>query len=152
VSGDALKRADEHLRKQPGISRTRGNSGTGSLVVHYDTKTQTREAVLSMLRDAGIVATATARVLGEDVPSGGPSSTSENMIAAINDLDARISRLTGHTVDLKLLFPLGLAAAGLRQLFTVGFGLAKVPAYVLLWYAFDAFWRFHRERPKHEYR
>lgn len=45
---------------------------------------------------------------------------------------------------LKLLFPLALAGVGLRQWVTQGLGLAQVPAYVLLWYAFDSFWKFHR--------
>jgi hypothetical protein len=31
------------------------------------------------------------------------------------------------------------------QLATRGLGMTEVPAYVLLWYAFDSFWKFHRQ-------
>src|SRR5262249_37441456 len=54
------------------------------------------------------------------------------------------SRARGRTVDLKLLFRVALGAVGLRQFFTAGLGIAEVPAYVLLWYAFDAFYKLHQ--------
>jgi hypothetical protein len=68
------------------------------------------------------------------------------VVDTVNDLDQRLSRLTGRKVDLKLLFPVALGAIGVRSAIANGVGLTEVPAYILIWYAFDAFWKFH-QRP-----
>ena len=39
----------------------------------------------------------------------------------------------------------GLGFIGLRQSLSEGLGLSQVPGYVLLWYAFDSFWKFHQQ-------
>ncbi len=72
------------------------------------------------------------------------SSTAQGIIGALDDLDRRLSQLTGHPIDLKVLFPFSLGAIGAWQLARHGWGIEEVPAYVLLWYAFDSFYKLHR--------
>ena len=144
-----LGRAQAHLRGQAGIGQVETNSHTGSVLVHYDPRSRSPEDVLAALRDAGLLIEDVAKGVGEDVPETGPgrSTTSESVVDVVTDLDRQLSALTGRKVDLKLLFPATLGGIGLWQAVTRGIGLADVPAYVLLWYAFDSFWKFHREPP-----
>jgi hypothetical protein len=48
-----------------------------------------------------------------------------------------------------VLFSLGLGAVGVWQAFRTGLGIETIPAYTLIWFAFDTFWKFHR-RPSGE--
>jgi hypothetical protein len=100
---------------------------------------------MNILRDLGVLVEEVV-----ELPESGPgsSATSTRIVNAVTDLDRQLSALTGRRVDLKLLFPLTLAGVGLWRAATSGLGLGEVPAYVLLWYAFDSFWKFHREPPQ----
>jgi hypothetical protein len=114
--------------------------------VHYDHQAHSSSDILLLLRDVGLLVEETARGLGEDLPEGVPghSTTSTSIVDTLTDLDRRVAALTGHQVDLKLLFPVALGGLGAWQLVKRGFGFSEVPAYVLLWFAFDSFWKFHR--------
>ena len=140
-----MRRVRVHLSQQSGVSTVVTNSTTGSITVTYNRHERSAEDVLAMLRDVGVIAERTAEALGEPGPHMGPSTTAEGIQAALNDLDVRISQVSGRRVDLKLLFPLGLGALGFRQLLVAGLGIQQVPAYMLLWYAFDAFWKLHHQ-------
>jgi hypothetical protein len=130
-----------------GPGRAQVTPETGSVLVQYDRHTHSWLEVERVLRDLGVVVEETARGLGLEVPDSdvGRSTTSERIVDAVSDLDRQLSALTGRKVDLKLLFPAALGGIGLWRLTASGLGLAEVPAYVLLWYAFDSFWKFHRE-------
>jgi hypothetical protein len=120
------------------------------VLVHYDRQTRSSADMLSILRDVGVLVEDTARGLGLELAEAGAgsSTTSVRIVDALTDLDRQLSLLTGRTVDLKLLFPMALGGVGLWRAATSGLGLTEVPAYVLLWYAFDSFWKFHREPPQ----
>ncbi|MHB1414581.1 MAG: HMA2 domain-containing protein [Chloroflexota bacterium] len=145
----AAQKVREELGKR-GVEHVRTNARTGSIVVHFDRRRRSPHDVLAALEDAGVVVTKTVEDL-VGLPSVGPSITARQVTGSLDDLDRRLSRLTGRRVDLKLLFPLSLAALGLRQTLTVGLGLSQVPGYLLLWYAFDAFLRFNRQPPGGEH-
>jgi Heavy metal associated domain 2 len=124
------------------------NPRTGSVLVEYDQRARSHADVLSALHDLGLVIEDVAHGLGEDVPrleGPGRTTTSQGIIETLTDLDRQLSALTGRSVDLKLAVPLLLGGLGAVQLARNGVGLGDVPAYVLLWYAFDSFWKFHRE-------
>jgi hypothetical protein len=144
-----MRAVRERLDDAFGPGRTEVNANTGSVLVRYDRHTRSSADVLSILRDVGVLVEETARSVLE-LPEAGAarSTTSIRVIDAVADLDRQLSRLTGRTVDLKLLFPMALGGIGLWRVATNGLGLTEVPAYVLLWYAFDSFWKFHREPPQ----
>jgi len=142
-----MARAEERLRKQPGVESVEATSRTGSLVVTHHSGEHTLDGVIATLRDVGVIVHDVFKAVGEEVPDVGPSKTAMTVAGALDDLDRRISKATGHRVDLKLLFPLSLGALGIRQLLVEGIGLAEVPAYVLLWYAFDSFYKLHQQVP-----
>jgi Heavy metal associated domain 2 len=145
---DMMRSIRHNLRQRMDGADVEVNPRTGSVLVHYDQRACSHADVLSALRDVGLVIEDVAQGLGEEVPSlqgPGRTTTSEGIIEALTDLDRQLSAMTGRSVDLKLAIPLLLGGLGVVQLARSGFGLGDVPAYVLLWYAFDSFWKFHRE-------
>jgi hypothetical protein len=150
---DLIRQVHGHLQAHEGIHQVESSAATGSVVVRYDPNVHSRDDVLGICGDIGLIVRDLAAGLGEEVPelgtngAEGHSTTARSIIDSVDDLDRRLSRLTGRRVDLRLLFPLTLGALGLRQVLRGGLGLAEVPGYILLWYAFDAFWKMHQERP-----
>ena len=144
-----MRAARERLDAAFGPGQAEVNPSTGSVLVHYDRHARSSADVVSLLRDVGVLVEDTARAVLELPETGaGRSTTSIHVIDAVADLDRQLSLLTGRRVDLKLLFPMTLGGIGLWRAATTGLDLTEVPAYVLLWYAFDSFWKFHREPPQ----
>jgi hypothetical protein len=139
---ETLRAMVDHLGTHEGITHVDTNNTTGSVTIKYG-DSKSREQIIGILKDAGVIAYKTASILGETLPPAPPSTTSMSIMSAIDDIDRRLSKITGANIDLKILFPFTLTALGLRQLFMYGLGLPQIPAYVLLWYAFDSFWKFH---------
>lgn len=144
---------DRALAPRVGVESVATNARTGSVLVHYDHQTLSRDDVVAMLRDVGVIA---GEVLGaEELPEdpvaeiAEQSTTATGLIGALGDLDQRVSRLTGGRVDVKLLVPAAIGVLGLRQVMTGGFGLAEVPGYLLLWYTFDTFHKLHQRQTVH---
>jgi hypothetical protein len=137
----------DQLAAQPSIGHVHVNAATGSVLVHYDHKKSSLSDVLGALQDVGVLVGEVAGAGGDELPDlgGGHSSTATGVVDTIGDLDRRLSELTGRTVDLRLLFPLTLGTLGAIRVLFGGLGFTEVPAYILLWYAFDSFWKFHRE-------
>jgi hypothetical protein len=138
-----MQQLHNKIEHQAGISRVDTNSDTGSVMIHYNKKIKSHAELMSILHDAGIIVKGTAAAVGLEVPDTGQTKTSDKVISALTDLDKHLRQLTGRRIDLKLLFPLVLTAIGIRRLLTSGLGIAEVPAYLLLWYAFDSFWKLH---------
>ncbi|HEX2987534.1 MAG TPA: hypothetical protein VHS06_05120 [Chloroflexota bacterium] len=145
-SRESLHEARRSLELREGIRQVEGNSTTGSLLLHYDPEQLNHDQLLSILKDAGVIVRDILEAGGTELPAVGKSTTATSITDSLNDLDRRLSSITGRRLDLKLLFPATLGALGLRQVLTQGLGLNQVPAYVLLWYAFDSFWKFHAGR------
>ena len=58
-------------------------------------------------------------------------------------------KVTGLKIDLRVLVPIGLAAIGIAvAVMEGGLGFSEVPAYIILWVAFEAFIQLYRS--KHE--
>jgi hypothetical protein len=152
---EALAEIEESLRIQGGVSSVSTDARTGSVLVHYDRHALSRDDLVSMLFDVGVVA---RNLLGaEDVPEdlgrdderkgvAQHSASATGILDAVTDLDHRISELTGGKVDLKVLVPAGLGLMALRQVALNGLGLGQVPGYVLLWYTFDSFYKLHQRK------
>ena len=142
-----LARLQAGLADHPGIAAVETNAATGSVLVRYDPGVHSRTSAIRLLQAVGLEVAEGVATVATALPLGANSAGANSIITVLDDFDRRISRATAGRVDLKLLFPLGLGAIGVRQLLRVGLGLAEVPAYVLLWYAFDSFYKLHQARP-----
>ena len=151
----ALKQIEQELGGRSGVASVSTDPRTGSVLVHYEDTSVSKDDVLDMLLDAGIVALDLlgAEEAAEDLAEEGAgrgvadhSAGAVGILDAVTDLDYRISRLTGGRLDLKLLVPAGLGLLALRQVMMNGLGLGTVPGYVLLWYTFDSFYKLHQRK------
>jgi hypothetical protein len=151
----ALKQIEQELGGRSGIVSVSTDHRTGSVLVHYEDASLTKDDLLGMFFDVGVVALDLlgAEDAAEDLVQEGAerdvadhSAGAVSILDAVTDLDHRISRLTGGKVDLKLLVPAGLGLLALRQVMMSGLGLGTVPGYVLLWYTFDSFYKLHQRK------
>jgi hypothetical protein len=142
-----FQRIQQRLLRQPGVRSTEVNPRTGSVLIAFDTEQATWDQVSGAFSDEGIALRDRSEVAEAVV---GHSTTAARLMSAVGDLDRRISSMSSQRLDLKLLFPAILCLIGLRQSFTQGLGLGQVPGYVLLWYAFDAFWKMHADSRRAE--
>lgn len=140
------------LRSRVGISQVDANSRTGSVTVQYDAQTHTRDGIIAMLRDLGVIVGAVTGSATLGASQNGRSLTGDQIAQAFDDLDGRISDATGMRLDLKVLFPLSLFGIGVWRTAVAGLGLSQVPAYVMFWYAFSSFMTLNApERPPDEH-
>lgn len=65
----------------------------------------------------------------------------------MSEFDTRIREATQGTVDARSLTPIVFGGLALRQLIFKGLQLDDVPWYVLAWYSFDSFMKFHDRQP-----
>jgi hypothetical protein len=157
-----MQHAEDRLREQAGVGAVETNPVTGSVVVRYDPQQRSTHEILDVLRDLGVIIGDVAHA-EDELPGGdagdravaaaigpvGHSQTALTMVDAVDDLNQRLHRFTGGVVDLKVLFPLSLGAIGVTKVLRDGLQLGDIPGYVLLWYAFDAFYKLHRQPPDH---
>jgi hypothetical protein len=158
-AASSLHRAQAQLNNHPDVKAVATNAVTGSMVVHYDPAQRSTGDILALLRDIGVIVADVAHagdesvvdiageLSGEEAEPVGHSRTALTMVDAVDDLNARLHRFTGGLVDLKLLFPLSMGAIGVAKVLRDGWQWGEIPAYVLLWYAFDAFYKLHRQPP-----
>jgi len=139
-----MHRVHEHLEGRDGVASVQTIAQTGSVTVEYDPHRHTAADLLGVFRDLGVIAEdVTKEPSPDELLDGGPSTTASGIVARLDDLDNRLSRLTGRRVDLKLLFPATLGGLGILQIARNGLELGDVPGYILLWYAFDSFFKLH---------
>jgi hypothetical protein len=143
------QRIQEGLAGRPGIEDVDVNPRTGSVAVRYDRGALSFDDVCAIIDDLGVILESLDEPpdLSDLAAHPGRSTVARDIAGAVDRIDKRLARATGRTVDLRLLFPVGLFALGVRQIFVEGLGLTQVPGYILLWYAFDAFWKLHRDIP-----
>src|SRR5262245_872971 len=132
-----MHRVHGQLEAQAGVDAVTTSAGTGSVLVHYDRHTHSRDDILALLRDAGLLVLGVTT--GEIPKEAGDSKAATGIVAVVDDLDRRLSAYTGSRVDLKMLLPLTLGGLGVWQWLRYGSGFSTAPAYLLMWYAFDSF-------------
>jgi hypothetical protein len=133
-----LKRA---LEGQKGIHDVEVNHAAGSLTVKYDPQAYQETAIWGVLQDLDIILGTVIDAPQIEVPpeGNGHSKAAMTLTGALDDLDKRTAALTGHTFNLRTLFPLSLAGIGAWRLWEQGLMIEMVPGWLLLWLAFDAF-------------
>ncbi len=142
----ALNKFQASLGDQEGISQVETNSSTGSVLVRYDQKKLSHDDILGIFHDVGMIAADLGGGESTEGGEGGHSSTAGAIIAAVDDMDRRLSDLTGRKIDLRLAVPFALGGAGvILALARGGLGFTQVPPFLLLWYAWDSFLQLHKQ-------
>jgi hypothetical protein len=145
-----MTRLKQAIEAQPGVHAVEVSHAAGSVTVKYDTQTHGEMGIFSLLEDLDvIVGTAIDAPHIEEAPpeENGHSKAAVTLAGALDDLDKRVAEFTGHTVNLRTLFPLGLAGVGVGRIVENGLMAEMVPGWLLLWLAFDAFVKLHPPAP-----
>src|SRR4029453_5853783 len=123
------------IEERQGVHGGEVNHAAGSITVKYDEQTHGGMGIFDLLEDLDvIVGTAMDAPQIEDPTEGdGHSKTAVTLAGALDDLDKRVAGLTGHTVNLRTLFPLSLAGLGVWRLVENGLMAGMVPGWPLFW-------------------
>jgi len=123
---------------------------TGSVTVTYDAQTHPGNGIFGLLEDLDVIVGTVldAPHIEEEPAAGrGHSKAAVTLAGALDDIDRRIALLTGHTLDLRVLFPLTLVGIGVWQIVVSGLMFETLPGWLLVWLGFDAFLKLHPPIP-----
>ena len=140
-----LRRLKHELTARPGVHGVEVNHAAGSVTVTYDAQAYQGTGILRLLKDLDVIVGTMLEVphLEASADERGHSQAALTLAEALDDLNQRLSWLTGHTLDLRVLFPLSLAGVGAWLIWKKGLMLETLPGWLLLWLAFDAFVKLH---------
>ena len=140
---ELMMRVRRRLEATPGVTRAELNPDTGSILVHH----APGAAFEDLLEQAGL----SESVLLSAVPPrlrqavrGDASRVASGATDWFFAADARLARATGGWLDLKMAVPIGLLSAAAWRTAAEGAAFLEIPPYILLWYAFDSFMKFHQ--------
>jgi copper chaperone CopZ len=138
-----LNAVKKRLEKVPGVREVEVNERTGSILVHHDeAKEGALESFGSAIEEVALEAfEALLDLEGETVP--GLSIISNTLKERLSGLDTRVASATGNWFDLKTLVPLGFVGLALFKTLKDKALWNEVPAFVLLYYAYDSYMKFH---------
>ena len=129
-----MQRIASALQANPNINQVRTNIQQGSITIQHNSDDGSFKSVFATLKDLGIIFS--------DITEGNTEAAA-GVSSAVIDLNKRVNQATDGVVDLRFLFPLGLATLSVRQLLAKGLQWEIIPWYVLAWYAFDSFIKLH---------
>lgn len=146
-----ITRLKQTIEAQPGVHEVEVNHTAGSVTVKYDTQTHGETGIFGLLEDLDVIVGTTIDAPHiEEAPADGGNGHSKaavTLAGALDDLDKRVAEFTGHTVNLRTLFPLGLVGLGVWRIVENGLMAEMVPGWLLIWLAFDAFVKLHPPAP-----
>lgn len=133
-----VEQLSQTLAMRPIVTSFRANPSTGSVTLHYDADVHRVEDILEVLFGTGL---RREQLDGTSVrlEPAGASDVAVSVVDAVNQLDARLSRMMRRRIDLKAAVPLTLVALGMWKTATQGVGWKQIPAYQLFWYAYATF-------------
>ncbi|MDJ0726206.1 MAG: hypothetical protein QNJ38_13920 [Prochloraceae cyanobacterium] len=137
---EQMKRFASALSESIEIDRLRTNVVNGSITIFYNKERSDLAKISALLGDSGIVL---ENIFPEKATNLGKSFAAAELIAGAAQLNQQVKTASNGAIDLRFLIPLGFSALALRQLLVKGLQLGVIPWYVLGWYAFDSFIKFH---------
>ncbi|MGI8609827.1 MAG: HMA2 domain-containing protein [Candidatus Dormibacteria bacterium] len=133
------------------VRRIEVNSSTGSVLLHHDPE----DPVEMLLEDiAGIgylvqkltAARSRGRARARKVPPRVPHSQGSRKVSnALATMNQKVHEATDGRADLRLIVPAALGALAIRQVLKDAKSLSQAPWYVLVYYAFDSFYKLNDE-------
>lgn len=132
----------ESLSRISTIDNVEVNPRTGSMVVYHQEDEKVLESIDGALTE--VASDLLEAVLeAEELEFPGLSIVAHVIGKFVGKANLKLSGATNNLLDLKILFPIGFFSAGLYQASRNRNWLGQVPAWVLFFYAYDAYMRFH---------
>ena len=139
----SVKRIRDSVMAVPGVKSVEVNDRTGSVLVHHEERSGMLDALSAALGGVGedIFEELIETSIEEIVPGG--SIIAHLIKQRVGSVNASVAGLTNNVVDLKMLLPMGFLTAGIIQASRNRNWFAQVPAWVLFYYAYDSYLKFH---------
>jgi copper chaperone CopZ len=131
------------LRTVPGVQRVETNVATGSILLTHDRNAIAEEDISKALDAATSLALDMVPPRFRNEASLEMSDLARGIAATFKTIDLRVAQATDGWIDLKMLVPVLLLGAAVAQATVAEGAWAAVPPYVLAYYAFDTFIKFH---------
>ena len=141
----AMMQLKKTIEEHQGVHGVEVNHVAGSLTVKYDEQTHGGTGIFDLLEELDVIVGTVmdAPQIEEPTEGNGHSKAAATLAGTLDDLDKRMAEFTGHTVNLRTLFPLSLAGLGVWRIMESGLMFEMVPGWLLLWLAFDSFVKLH---------
>ncbi len=137
-----IKKVHQTITNTEGVTGVEINARTGSVLIHHEEDPVILENVSKALDDvAGELFEALLEAGGIEIP--GLSIFAHVIRERLTDADNKLAVATNNVIDLKMLVPLAFFGAGMIQAKRNRGWLDQVPAWVLFYYAYDAYMKFH---------
>jgi hypothetical protein len=137
-----IKKLQDSIKNTPGVSAVEINQRTGSVLIHHDEDPEILTNVSHAIDDvAGELFEVLLEAGGVEIP--GLSIFAHVIREQLSGLDNRLAVATNNVIDLKMLVPLAFFGAGVIQSKRHLGWLDQVPAWVLFYFAYDAYMKFH---------
>jgi hypothetical protein len=142
-------RIRDSIMAVPGVSSVEVNQRTGSVLVHHEERPGILESISSALDRLGedIFEEVFEGGLDEIVP--GASLFGHLIRKHVAQADSKVADLTNNLLDLKMLLPICFFGAGIFKVSRNRNWLDQVPAWVLFYYAYDSYLKFHGPASQH---
>jgi hypothetical protein len=138
-----MARAADAARSLPGVDGVEANPATGSLLLHHAGAAPDLDMLSGRLGAAVGFALDLVPPRERVRVQGEVSVLAQRARVGFAELDARVAAATGGWLDLKMLVPLAFLGAAAVQVVATEGSLGAVPPYLLAYYAFDTFFKFH---------
>lgn len=141
---EGMARLKKAMEGTAGVRSVEINPKTGSVLLNHDTQPGILEKVGVALEETpGLMHLLMPEADELEAEISGLSKIADAVEQALFKADSKFSRATENVIDLKMLIPVLLAFAGFTQLKEKNGFFAGMPPFVLFYYAFDAYMKFH---------
>jgi hypothetical protein len=139
----AVHRIRDSVLSVAGVKSVEINDRTGSVLVHHDETPGILDALAGALDAVGedLFDEIIESGINEVIPGG--SVFAHLIRQRIGRADSLVAELTNNLLDLKMLLPICFLGAGFFQASRNRDWLGQVPAWVLFYYAYDSYLKFH---------
>lgn len=137
-----VRRVRDTIAALPNIASVEANERTGSILIHHSHDEDTLSNVGRAIE--GIAIDLFEAILEvEEFESPTVSIIGHVIRSTVSRVNTGMSGYTGNSVDLKMLLPVAFFSLGLMQASRVDRWWLQTPAYVLFYWAYDSFMKFH---------
>ena len=145
---ETMDAIQQKLSLLEGVFDVRLNYDCGSVTMRYDKGRHPMSGMLGILEDLDVVVESIGHLpaIGENADSAVSDGYTPEFITAIDDLNRRITQVTGLPINLKLALPLAFAGAGIWSIGKKGLMIETMPGWLFMWLALDIFVKLHPAR------
>jgi hypothetical protein len=138
-----VSRLQESLKQTAGVKDVEYNHRTGSLLIHHVESPEMMGNVSNVLNT--IAEDLFEELAEENVGLPGVSMLAHLIAKRFDKLNQYVAFRTNSYIDFKMLLPLLFMGAGLFQISKEKAAFSQVPAWVLFYYAYDSYLKFHNQ-------